>query len=447
MRWLTLTADYAHVLSAGTELFVHRCNRALVAKGVEVTAAFYRAGDQGRFLDGVRLAPLGVPSEGLPRLDRIACRPHGLEPFEALLREVRPDVVHVNAFGSNASLEHLLAAKASGAGVALTYHSAGFSCQQTVLLEGGAVSCDGRLDARRCARCCLQWLGLPSLAARAFGSVDLAALAPAIPGKFAHPFERLRGSSEYIARWQQSMRAVDVVTYGSEWIRELLILNGVDQAKLIPLGLPPPDVDDLHEMPELWGDEGGALRILFAGRFIATKGVHLLLQALSRRPEAAFSVLLLGAHGPAYYREQVESLARADKRIRILYGQPPSVVLGATRTADAVVVPSTVKETGPYAVLEAQWFGTPVIGARLGGIPERLRGYERSYLFEPNDVEGLTAALDAFVADRALPRARFDRTSYRAEFDSALGQLRAILQGQRIGDGRALQRTGSSRAT
>ena len=45
----------------------------------------------------------------------------------------------------------------------------------------------------------------------------------------------------------------------------------------------------------------------------------------------------------------------------------------AVRSARAVVLPSEWYENAPMSVLEAYALGKPVIGARIGGIPELIR--------------------------------------------------------------------------
>jgi glycosyltransferase involved in cell wall biosynthesis len=110
----------------------------------------------------------------------------------------------------------------------------------------------------------------------------------------------------------------------------------------------------------------------------------------------------------------------------------PSDILAAMAAADAVLVPSVWKETGPYTVLEAQWVGTPVIGADLAGIAERLEEDPSSLLFQPNDVDDLARAM------RSLPprdddaaraeRARRFRELYTIAFDAALARILEIVQ-------------------
>lgn len=49
------------------------------------------------------------------------------------------------------------------------------------------------------------------------------------------------------------------------------------------------------------------------------------------------------------------------------------------------------------AVLEAMSFARPVVGARIGGIPEQIRHDVEGLLFEPGNAQDLADALDVIA--------------------------------------------------
>jgi glycosyltransferase involved in cell wall biosynthesis len=57
------------------------------------------------------------------------------------------------------------------------------------------------------------------------------------------------------------------------------------------------------------------------------------------------------------------------------------------------VLPSEWYENAPVSVLEAYALGKPVIGARIGGIPELVRENVTGVSFESGNVAALAAAL------------------------------------------------------
>ena len=65
---------------------------------------------------------------------------------------------------------------------------------------------------------------------------------------------------------------------------------------------------------------------------------------------------------------------------------------------DCIVVPSEWREPGALVVSEAKAQLLPVVGARIGGIPEVVPASCRALLFEAGDPVDLCRALAAFCA-------------------------------------------------
>jgi glycosyltransferase involved in cell wall biosynthesis len=68
------------------------------------------------------------------------------------------------------------------------------------------------------------------------------------------------------------------------------------------------------------------------------------------------------------------------------------------RNARALVLPSEWYENAPISVLEAYASGKPVIGARIGGIPELIEEDGTGWLFDSGDVEQLASRLASLTA-------------------------------------------------
>jgi glycosyltransferase involved in cell wall biosynthesis len=67
------------------------------------------------------------------------------------------------------------------------------------------------------------------------------------------------------------------------------------------------------------------------------------------------------------------------------------------RGADLLLSASDV-ESLPRSMLEAMCFGVPVVAASVFGVPELVRDGETGFLFEPNDLDALVAALRRVLA-------------------------------------------------
>ena len=80
-------------------------------------------------------------------------------------------------------------------------------------------------------------------------------------------------------------------------------------------------------------------------------------------------------------------------------------MLDLLRHAKAVVVPSEWYENCSMSVLEAMAYGKPVIGARIGGIPEQIRDGLDGLLFEAGNADELARCMDRLVAEPELAAA------------------------------------------
>jgi glycosyltransferase involved in cell wall biosynthesis len=82
---------------------------------------------------------------------------------------------------------------------------------------------------------------------------------------------------------------------------------------------------------------------------------------------------------------------------------------------DVMALPSTFGEGLPLAALEAMQQGVPVVGTRIGGIPEVIKDGINGFLIPPDDVEMLATCLERILSDAEL-RARL-RAGARATVD------------------------------
>jgi glycosyltransferase involved in cell wall biosynthesis len=131
------------------------------------------------------------------------------------------------------------------------------------------------------------------------------------------------------------------------------------------------------------------------GGNIRLKGAHVTAQAFARlcasRAQPPCSLVFLGEPSPAYRRE-IEALVAgggptASDHLRFAYFEPQDFRYLAA--ADVVLHPSVGPDSFPNAVREAMILGKPVIGTRVGGIPEMIRDGETGLLVSPGDAPAL----------------------------------------------------------
>ena len=126
---------------------------------------------------------------------------------------------------------------------------------------------------------------------------------------------------------------------------------------------------------------------VFVGRLSQEKGVETLLNVASKLP---FSLKLAG-DGPL--RKKLEEQYASCKNIEFLGHQNAQQVAALLSRAQFSVVPSEWYENNPLSVIESLCAGTPVVGARIGGIPELLND-DNGITFASGNREELTTAIN-----------------------------------------------------
>lgn len=69
------------------------------------------------------------------------------------------------------------------------------------------------------------------------------------------------------------------------------------------------------------------------------------------------------------------------------------------RKAKCSVYPSIWYENCPFSVMESIMYGTPVVGADIGGIPELIKDGETGFLFESGNTDAFEKAINKIIGD------------------------------------------------
>jgi glycosyltransferase involved in cell wall biosynthesis len=145
---------------------------------------------------------------------------------------------------------------------------------------------------------------------------------------------------------------------------------------------------------------GGGRHFLFVGKLEELKGIGTLLDAALRVPQC--DILLVGGCDDAAMRSRLDHLPA---NVRYLGPKTRSEIAGLLAEARALVMPSIWYENQPMVILEAFAAGVPVIGSRLGGIPELVADGSRGLLVEAGNATELAAAIARFDRDADLAAA------------------------------------------
>jgi colanic acid/amylovoran biosynthesis glycosyltransferase len=205
------------------------------------------------------------------------------------------------------------------------------------------------------------------------------------------------------------------------------------RTKVLTLGFPPErtrvhylGVDLATIMPRHPDEEQSV--ILHVARLEPVKGSVTLLRAFAlvagSHPESRLVII-----GDGQLRGALEQEARSTgvrDRIDFIGARPHREVLGWMRRAAVLVIPSIRTEFGReeglgMVMLEAAAHGVPVIGSRVGGIPEGIDDGQTGFLVPERDPTALAQRLRMLLADAALRRGlgTAGRTKMEAQFDLA----------------------------
>lgn len=158
----------------------------------------------------------------------------------------------------------------------------------------------------------------------------------------------------------------------------------------------------------------GMVSLLFVGRLEARKGVDTLLEAFESALAATPNLLLnlvgddtlpIDAGSPDTYRTKFQTKHRGNPEILNavrFVGQVSDHQLDiAYENSDIFVAPSRYESFG-LVFVEAFSHGLPVIGTRVGGVPEIVTSGVEGILVPPSDAQALSTAIVSLSRDKKL---------------------------------------------
>ncbi|UUE10513.1 glycosyltransferase family 4 protein [Dickeya zeae] len=275
--------------------------------------------------------------------------------LRALLHQEKPDIVHFHNIYHQLTPSLISVARESGCKTVLTAHDYKMICPSYTMLRDGNV-CDACVTGSvfnafkyRCQQ----------------GSASKSLLLS------------LEAGWQAIARHYQQL---DAIISPSEFLRGQL-LRKLPHARIDVI------VNGINDDLPLDADEDDGY-FLFIGRLSREKGVATLARA-HQRMKNNMPLKIVG-NGPLYD----ELVAQFPDAEFLGYKQQGEELNCLIKRARAVVVPSEYYENCSMSVLESMAFAKPVVGGRIGGIPEQIRDKVDGILFEPGNVQALADILD-----------------------------------------------------
>ena len=352
------------------------------------------------FVDEIEFGASYTFGEKLRRIPRVIYSFQARRNLARLLAKTCPDLCHAHNIYHHISPSILGLLKARGVRTVLTLHDLKIACPAYNMLthDGICERCRGGRIHNVVIHRCIK--GSTKLSALVF----LESLVHRLIGSYRHNVDLFLVPSQFYI------------------------------AKMIEWGMPPhvfrhiPNFVDGRRFEPRY--EAGK-SILFFGRLAKEKGLHTLIRAAA----AAGCKLELVGTGP-----ELDSLVGltnetgAEVQFRGYLTGPE--LHQAIHGARAVVLPSEWYENAPMSILEAYALGKPVIGAKIGGIPELIREGDTGFLFPSGDATSLAQTLrricdmpDSDVADMG----RSGRSWVDTEFTSHAYTTRVLAAYRELG--------------
>jgi glycosyltransferase involved in cell wall biosynthesis len=319
--------------------------------------------------------------------------------LRAMLRDRRPDVVHVHNTFPLLSSSVLYACRDAGIPVVATVHNYKLACASGDFFRDGAVCHD-------CAR------GLPVAAAvRGCYRDSRVATAPVVLAMTAHrpAWKSLVSAYVFISAAQRDLLAGLGLAPDRVFVRHNLIPGR-----------------DRHEVAR-------APAVVYAGRLDEAKGLRLLMAGwdsyLSSAGDPALKLIIAGS-GPL--EREVAGWASSRPSVELVGQVDKDRCFDLMSRARAVLLPSAWEETFGLVVVEAMALGVPPIATAHGSFVELITDGVDGVLVPPGDPAALGRAIAevAAHAERYAAYGTAARKTYEERFDPehSLEQLIDIYQ-------------------
>jgi len=268
--------------------------------------------------------------------------------FMRVLNDLKPDVVHFHHF-IGLGLETIYAVRRAlpDCVVVITFHEFLSICNHhgQMVKTGGTKLCN-RATPNDCNAC------FPEIS----------------PARFLRREHFIRGL----------LQVADYFVSPSQFLAERYIDWGIDASKMIVIenGLDIVAPTPRRELPV----GGRRSRFAYFGQITQFKGVDVLLDAVTRIPEAVWGddaqLMIFGGNlerQPKPFQEKIEALVeKAGNRVRFYGAYQNTEMPRLMRNIDWTIIPSIWWENSPIVIQESFYHGRPMISSNIGGMAEKI---------------------------------------------------------------------------
>lgn len=198
--------------------------------------------------------------------------------------------------------------------------------------------------------------------------------------------------------WRESARVValssDLANSAAETdagVRIDIVPNGIESELFVH------DPNAKHQREGKYN--GSKVQLICVARLVERKGVQHLLRAMAQLDDSVFLTIV----GEGNYMAELQALAKdlgVGDKVRFYGYCPREKLVRLYNLSDVFVLPSMAESFGMVFV-EAMSCGLPVIGARVGGVPDIIKE-DNGILVEPGSVQDVIDAIQTLSTDSQL---------------------------------------------
>jgi glycosyltransferase involved in cell wall biosynthesis len=290
--------------------------------------------------------------------------------FERMLREVKPDVIHLHNIYHHLSTSILRAVRRSGVRCVQTLHDYKLACPNYKMFTEGkpCERCKGGHYSQAIRHNCQNGFFPSLLAATEMGLT-----------KFGQSYER----------------TVSTFICPSQFLLDKMIAWGEPPSKFVHLANP---VELRHSAKRTFSEadiqrsgHSTSQPYVYIGRLSQEKGVETLVRAFARMTSIELEIIGQGPEGLMLERLAKE-LGAAN--IRFLGFMSGDELAKHRMESRALLMPTLMYENSSLAILEALADGVPVIASDVGGIPELVQDGINGFLVKPGSVDDWFEAIN-----------------------------------------------------
>jgi glycosyltransferase involved in cell wall biosynthesis len=325
------------------------------------------------FSEEFDLGEIKFSPKSLKNIFKVFRNREAIRKLERLIKKTKPDVAHIHNIYHHLSPAILPILKKNGIPVVMTVHDYKLVCPNYLMFNKGKV----------CEKC-------------SNGKYYKCFTNKCVKNSYAASF--ILALEAYFAKLKKYYSDVDLFITPSKFMHDKLIENGIKEKKVkfIPNFFDPGNFNAGKRNAE------NEKYFLYFGRLSKEKGVDILVKSLQYINFEDYKLKIVGS---GEEKENLEALADGlslGNKVEFVDYKNGEELHNLISRAEFAVVPSIWFENAPYSILEAFAFGKPVIGARIGGIPEMIKENETGLTFEAGDERDLAAKIQYILNNRGL---------------------------------------------